>query len=278
VRGCSAILAAALLCLAATVSRADFLPSPPGQVLDLQTRPGVTVRYAAFKPDATPRAVVILLVGGQGLLRIPNQPGPNWQNPGNFLSRSRENFRRRGLFVAVVDAPSDQPRGMISNFRSSKDHATDIAAVIADLRTRVPGKPVWVVGTSRGTVSAANAASRLQGAAGPDGVVLTSSITRAAEGVNAPSRDSVFDTDLSAVRIPMLVISHRADTCYVTPPSDGQRILSKLANAPRKELILVEGGDPPRGDPCEAYAAHGYVGMEDQVVNLIADWILAPKN
>lgn len=271
------IVTAALLYLAALPARAEFLPSPPAAVFDVPTRPGVTVRYAAIKPDGAPQAVALLLVGGQGLLRIPDQPGPNWQNPGNFLSRSRENFRRRGFYVAVVDSPSDHPRGMISNFRSTADHAADLAAVIADLRRRVPGVPLWVIGTSRGTVSAANLAARVPGAAGPDGVVLTSSVTRPAEGVNAPSRDSVFDSDLAQIRIPALVLSHKYDACQVTPPADATRILGKLTNSPHKEVILVEGGDAPRGDPCEAYAAHGYVGMEDQAVGTIASWIQATR-
>jgi hypothetical protein len=36
---------------------------------------------------------------------------------------------------------------------------------------------VWLVGTSMGTVSATSAAARLAGAGGPDGLVLTSTVT-----------------------------------------------------------------------------------------------------
>ena len=274
-----AFTAAAAGWLAAGPAWAEFLPSPPAKVIDLQTRPGVTVRYAAFAPDGQPRAVAILFVGGQGALRIPDQPGPNWQNPGNFLSRSRENFRRRGFFVIVVDAPSDYSgRGMVGGFRSSADHAKDLAVVIADARRRVPDKPVWLIGTSRGSISAANVAARLQGAQDADGVVLTSSVTRNAMGANAPSRDAVFDVDLAAIHIPVLVVSHRGDTCDYSSPAEQPRLVSKLVNAPRKELLMVQGGDPPRGDACEPYAAHGYIGMEDEVVGAIADWILSPKS
>ncbi len=248
---------------------------PPGVAVDLATRPDVTERYAAFAPDGAPRAAVILFVGGNGLVRIPDHPGPSWQNPGNFLSRSRENFRRRGLYVAVVDSPSDHPRGMGDNFRISAKHAEDMAAVIADLRKRAPGVPVWLVGTSRGSISAANVAARLKGPAAADGVVLTSSVTRMAPNAKG-SKDTVFDTDLSAIRIPALVVYHRADRCEVVGDSDV--LMGKLANAPRKELLFFDGGDPPRSTACEAYSAHGYIGIEDKVVNAIADWILAVKH
>jgi pimeloyl-ACP methyl ester carboxylesterase len=257
---------------------AEFVPGPPGLVIDLPTRPGVTLRYAAFVPDAAPRAAVILFVGGQGALNIPDQPGPNWQNPGNFLSRSRELFRRHGLYVVVVDAPSDRRQGMINNFRITSNHAADLAVVIADLRQRVPAVPIWLIGTSRGSISAANVAARLQGAQGADGVVLTSSVTRASTGAMSPSRDAIFDADLSAIRIPALVVSHRGDTCQASVPADAAVLLHKLSSAPRKEVLMFEGGDPPRSDVCEAYAAHGYLGIEERVVHAIADWILAAKS
>ncbi len=269
----------ALLALAAVPAgpaTADFLPSPPGVVVDVPTRPGVTVRYAGFAPDGPPRAIAILFVGGQGALHIPDHTGPNWQNPGNFLSRSRENFRKRGLYVAVVDAPSDRREGMVYNFRITADHATDLAAVMADLRRRAPGVPVWLIGTSRGSISAANIAARLQGTAGPDGVVLTSSVTRPG-GLYSLSRDTVLDASLSDIHVPVLIVNHRDDACQVAVPADAPRILARLSGALRKEALLVEGGGPARGDPCEPYGYHGYPGIEDRVVNTIVDWILAPK-
>lgn len=266
----------ALAAFTAGPAAADFLPSPPSLTVDVPTRPGVTMRYAGFAPNGPPRAIAILFVGGQGALHIPDRTGPDWQNPGNFLARSRENFRKRGLYVAVVDAPSDHRGGLVQNFRISADHATDLAAIMADLRRRVPGVPVWLIGTSRGSISAANVAARLQGAAGPDGVVLTSSVTRPG-GKHAPSRDTVLDVSLSDIHVPVLIVNHRDDACPVAVPADAPRILARLSGAARKETLLVEGGGPPRGDPCEPYGWHGYPGIEDRVVGAIVDWILTPK-
>jgi len=43
----------------------------------------------------------------------------------------------------------------------------------------------------------------------------------------------------------------------------------------KRELLTFEGGDPPQSRPCEARAAHGYLGLDAQVVKAIADWIKA---
>jgi len=42
-----------------------------------------------------------------------------------------------------------------------------------------------------------------------------------------------------------------------------------------KELLSYDGGSPPISEPCEAKSAHGYLGLEAQVVSDIAAWIRA---
>jgi hypothetical protein len=43
-------------------------------------------------------------------------------------------------------------------------------------------------------------------------------------------------------------------------------------HAPRKELLTVQGGTS-RGDPCEAFAYHGFNGVEAETVGKIAAWV-----
>jgi dienelactone hydrolase len=250
------------------------------QVVDLYPRSGVTLRYLALPPAGTPKAAVILFTGNQGVANIPDKPGPNWAQNGAFVVRAREYFRQHGLYAAVIDAPSDYKPNGLGGARLSAEHADDIAAVIADLRKRSPGVPVWLVGTSRGTVSAANAAARLQPPRAADGLVLTSAVTRAGGGrqPRPGTIETVFDADLSAIRVPTLVVTHHGDTCAVTPPNDAASIVKRLSNAPVTKIISMDGGDPPRTDPCEALSAHGFLGREAETVKAIADWILAPKS
>ena len=51
-------------------------------------------------------------------------------------------------------------------------------------------------------------------------------------------------------------------------------LMDGLTNAPRKSLVTITGG-ASRGDPCEAFAHHGYNGNEDDVVRQIVGWIVA---
>jgi hypothetical protein len=68
------------------------------------------------------------------------------------------------LLVAIVDPPSD--RSSLYGFRITRAHALDIKGVIAYLRQQAP-VPVWLVGTSYGTVSAIKVADWLAEGGGP---------------------------------------------------------------------------------------------------------------
>jgi hypothetical protein len=120
-----------------------------------------------------------------------------------------------------------------------------------------------------GTVSAASATARLAGAGGPDGLVLTSTVTR--QGRERP--ESVGDVRLKDIRVPTLVVHHRDDGCRSTPYADTPALMRDLGSAPRRELLTFSGGDPPQSGPCDARAAHGYLGLDTEVVAAIAKWI-----
>jgi hypothetical protein len=45
-----------------------------------------------------------------------------------------------------------------------------------------------------------------------------------------------------------------------------------LTRSPRKDLILVQSSDI-RSPPCEAMSPHGFLGIEPQVVQRVAEWI-----
>ena len=51
-------------------------------------------------------------------------------------------------------------------------------------------------------------------------------------------------------------------------------LMDKLARVPRKELMAFKGGQS-RGDPCEAFAYHGFNGLESDVVRTVAGWIVS---
>ncbi len=236
------------------------------KVIDVPTRPGVTQRMIILAPPE-PKAAVVLLPGGHGGLQVFPNGSMKW-GEGNFLVRTRQLFADQGLMVAVVDAPSDrQSSPYLQGFRQTSEHVADLKAVIAWLRDNAK-TPVWLVGTSRGTQSAAYVATELSGSAGPDGIVLTSTIL-----TDNKSR-SVPDMPLGKIRVPVLVVHHEQDGCSLCPFSEVPALMAKLANAPRSQLLSFKGGEN-KGDPCEAFAYHGFNGLELEVVRQIAVWILA---
>jgi len=253
------LLLALLLAVSAHLARADV-----ASVQTLPPRPGVTERFLLIKPDKPVVASLILFAGGDGNLRLGDDGRPGSLGK-NFLVRTRAAWVAQGFQVAVVDAPSDRvDQGITAgDFRSSSEHAADIAAVIGFLRQQAP-VPVWLVGTSRGTTSAAAVGIRLRDRV--DGLVLTSTIDRA--------RGNVADLALDRLDKPVLLIQHKQDACQASRPDALQPVVDKLSAARPKELIAVDGGNNS-GDACQAMAYHGYNGIEDRVIAQAADWVRA---
>ena len=231
----------------------------------IPTRAGVTQAFLLVRPSGAPVATVVLFAGGNGLLGLGSR---KMSLGGNFLVRNRGRFAGQGMLVAVVDTPSDHPGGL-DGFRTSVAHAEDIRALIAAMRQEAPA-PVWLIGTSMGTVSAANAAARLT-SGGPDGLVLTSSVTR----VGRQRNETVGDVHLDEIRVPTLVVHHKNDTCTATPYADTPSLMRDLKHAPKRELLAFDGGSAPQSGPCEAFAAHGYIGLDAEVIAAIVTWIKA---
>ncbi len=251
--------------------------SAPAEVVNVEVRPGATMRYLAITSGGHPRAAVILLAGGNGAVRLSSSGAIGSDLGLNFLIRSREQFARQSLFVAALDAASDRQGGMNGAIRLSAQHAQDIGKVVADVKNRTGGAAVWLIGNSAGTLSAANTGARLAGADQAmrlAGIVLTSTMTT----LGAPEcGKTVYDAALAEIRVPVLIVSHQDDGCPCSPggAAVGARPLAACSRAPAKEHKIFIGGSAPISGPCDARAPHGFFGIEDSVVELIADWIKA---
>ena len=79
---------------------------------------------------------------------------------------------------------------------------------------------------------------------------------------------------LGKTLVPVLVVHHEQDGCAHCSLSDVPTLMSKLGNAPRTQLLSFKGGEN-RGDPCEAFAYHGFNDLEREVVQQTVAWILA---
>jgi len=205
--------------------------------------PEVTVlsnqhRLVIERPEtATVRGAVLLIPGGSTKLRL----GPNGQTRSpNFVIRTREKLLEAGFAVAYMDDPSD------------------LREPIA--RLREVGKPVVLLSTSRGTIVAAQNAARL-GDQGPDLLILTSPVT--------VGFDSLTAVNLQPIAIPTLITANSEDSCRASPPAGASALVSRLAHPTFMQFTSTQ----LKGDPCEPFAPHGYLGIEDDVLSKIVGWI-----
>jgi len=184
------------------------------------SRPGVTQSFLVIDTGSVkPQAIALLYTGGGGRVGLRQEDGEVKYRSHNFLVRAAADFARNGLLPVVMDVPSDQNE-LTDDYRTGGAQSADARAVLAELKQRFAGLPVYLVGTSRGSVSAAYVARDL--AREVAGVVLTSSVF----GASNPKRQvpSLRGFDYAAIQSPLLFVHHRADGCEQTPYATAARL------------------------------------------------------
>jgi pimeloyl-ACP methyl ester carboxylesterase len=184
----------------------------------------------------------------------------------SFLVRSAGFFINNGLSVFTVAPPSDHSTGMSTGFRESPEHAEDIA-LLAGYLELLGYKHIFLVGNSRGTLSAASLGTRLKDSH-LKGVILTSSL----------EYDNFMSwLPLEKLKLPVLMLHHRNDACRVSSFEEAKITMANLRAGTAVTFTEVNGGAYPRSAPCENLSAHGFFGIEEKVVQVMIDWINGRK-
>ena len=242
------------------------------KVVEIPSR-GVKVRALLSEP-ANPVGSVVLLAGGQGILAISPDGKIGW-GAGNQLVRTRAAYARAGFATIVPDAAPDMgtQKSPRNGFRWSAEHGRDIGAVVAYMRKIK--EPVAIVGTSRAAVATGAALAHTTGPARPDMVVLTAPMLMPFG--NQPSFHLAMGGNPARAQLPFLVVGHKKDACAHTLVSSFEPFRKWHGG---KVEVLVLDGPPGSGDPCDAQAAHGFAGIDGEVVAAVTGWItgLAAKN
>ena len=217
-------------------------------------------------PPPPGRASVVLMTGGNGLLSL-DATGTIINSTGNFLIRSANLFLHYGLNVMMADALPAHMNGLDNATRLSAAHAAELQGFINAAATRW-NKPVWVVGTSNGSVSTVTAGGFQPALSGLAGVVMTSPVT-----VLPTANQPTFNLYASRITLPALVVWEGNDHCTFSPPA-GSATLFSLVPSNRKTRRSFELAHSVATDPCGAFSEHGYAGIEEEVVREIAAFIL----
>ncbi len=245
---------------------------------------GVTVPLLFYAPDH-PVAAVILFAGSSGLLKL-SASGVG-QGASNFVVRTRKLYAAANMCTVLVDAPSDHPDGLGNGYRTGGTEAKDIAPVIGYVQQHCAGAPIWLVGTSRGTISVANVAARLTGAQ-IAGLILTSSISVDPDaGTSKPAMATLYDIPLHTIDLPIQFMHHHDDACPASPFDDTGKasdrftgvanLMDHFADAPSPTLAPVGTSiSDTSGSPCGPVSYHGYWQLDDDadvvpaIIELIA--------
>jgi dienelactone hydrolase len=257
---------ALLLVLCGSPARAD-------PVLEIESR-GQKVRAVLLKP-ANPKGAVILLAGGNGRLDV-TPDGEITKLRFNQLVRTRALYESSGYVTLVPDiAPGFKAgaSGVVEQYRASRAYAQDLGAMVKYLRGITP-KPIVAVGTSRGSLSVANVVAKGEGNQRPDAAVLTSAFLRVGAHVPGLTVFKIAKGNARALDVPTMLVWHVADACPHTSPATVPPFRAWYQGSGRK---LTEksfsGGLPPKSEPCEAFAPHGFYGLDDEVVAAITGFV-----
>ena len=195
--------------------------------------------------DGSSVAYLLTTTSGQtpryAVILMPGGKGIMSPQNGNFLIRSRAIFAEGPFVSASTDATSKPDR---------------IMAIASDLQRRYPGVKVYVIGTSRSTEATMALSRPLDG--------------KVAGLVHSSSMNAISSFDPRGLKSRNLIVLHKRDACTVTKPSNGVASNKSYGT----ELIEMDGGKST-GDDCEAYAHHGYNGIERQTIEKIKAWIMA---
>ena len=235
------------------------------KVVEIPSR-GLKVRALLIEP-ANPVGSIVLLAGGHGVLALSPDGKIGW-GAGNQLVRTRAAYARAGFATIVPDAAPDMgtPAAPKSGYRYSAPHGQDIGAVVAHMRSIK--SPVALVGTSRGAVSAGIALAHTSGTARPDMVALTAPMLMTFG--DQPSFQKSMGNNPAWAQLPFLVVGHKRDMCKYTLPASIERF--QKWHGGKMDVILLDGPEG-KGDPCEAQSAHGFAGIDGEVVSTVTGWI-----
>lgn len=213
--------------------------------------------------DQESKGTILLFVGGHGNVEL-SKNGIGW-GKNNFVARTKSYWHEAGYQTVMVDAPSDfkDGHGMLYGFRNSTEHYKDILTVVEKLDN---SKPIWLNGTSRGTESVAYLAIKLKDKI--DGIILTSSITRTTDKGN-----SILTLKLDQIKVPAFIASHRQDECWTTPPEDLFELERKLSNSKAVLKKFYNNGYNELNNACKAKTYHGFLGMEEEILTDMVNFV-----
>ncbi|MDH5446270.1 MAG: alpha/beta hydrolase [Gammaproteobacteria bacterium] len=242
--------------------------NPVYHSIDSDRNPGLTIDYMVHPSVGTPKALLVLIQGGNGDANIDGFNETVFSAGGNFLVRSAHLYARQGYKVVSLDRPIDEVGGndAFNRYRASVKHAVDLSTVIN--KEQIAGLPVIISGTSRGAISAL-AQHQLA-----DAIAVSSPVT------NDPNESAaVFEGSSnpmlrpSSVSVPTHVMWHVNDACSVSPAAGSSKLATDFN--PDAKMVAISGGydATDKQTNCKGHTVHGFYGIETCAVEQETKWM-----
>jgi predicted esterase len=215
--------------------------------------------YQVLAADA--KANFVVLPGGSAGFGKLVDGAPSSKNS---LVRMQPLFAQAGASTFAMF----RPRGMTQDdmsyeYRLTDEHMEELRAVIRHIRS-MSKAPVWLIGTSRGTVSATRAALLMPNEIA--GIVLTAAVVKKTVG-------NVSAQPVEQINTPVLMVHHVWDRCPVCPHDEAKELIQRFTGSSRTAFISIEGGSNPQEGVCGPLHWHGFPGAEQEVVDRVMKWV-----
>jgi hypothetical protein len=209
-----------------------------------------------------PKRAFLLFGGGVGRVsHVVRLEKGRYRLSRNFLMRIVKEIADAGIAAVPVGVWSGLTDSNADDFRLGTDHAKDMAAAVRALAAR-GYREVFIVGTSRGTMDAANLALNLKDPR-VKGVIFTSTM-----GDN----DGLIALPVEKIDLPVLFVHNLYDECHVTTYEGARELYARMKNSPRRRFVTVKAAAIAEGRECGAIAAHGFRDFESATARILTDW------
>lgn len=225
------------------------------QVIDVPYKNDVPTRTLLI-PTQSPKAVVLLFIGGHGMLKLKEDGSTN--NSHTF-TRSKALWSQYKIDAVLVDTPYSLGGGK-NDIRPGNDHQQRILSVVNYYKEKLK-VPVWIFGHSRGTISVSEF---VNGGEGRDKIIAGVIISGTIDTVSINSN----------VKSPVLAVHHKQDGCHITPYTVSEEIIKNRPNSTTAKLVLIDGGIT-EGGVCANRAYHGFNQKEPELIKAASQFILA---
>lgn len=220
----------------------------------------------AEKPNGK---AILIFPGWPGIPRIEEKDGkPSYLYLQEHFEEMGPLLRAEGITTVTVDCPTDQwgsrganPTACDDNYRSSAQHAEDVATLISKLKSTKNMEHITIMGHSYGAISSHWLSLRLnQGEI--QSAIHSASQTVAGGGAFHQYAFSMAKFNHAEVKVPYVYLHHQEDLCNFTPYSYAKK------NAKEGHLITVLGGNKWSA-PCGKASYHSYADRRGQLAQAL---------